>query len=182
MRGPSKFDFRNHGSGSPKETDTPSTRREGGGGPSKFDFRNHFAWTPPMERHPSTRRGPIKETDTPPRGGRREEGTLKIRFSKSFRLNPQRNRDPSTEGALKIPFSKSLALGPPKEQTPLHEEARGGPSKCDFRNHDTPVPKEVDTPSGGASPERRRESQESAGKPQEGPDAKASPSRLQSER
>ena len=125
--GPSKFDSRNHDAWTPQRNRHPSTRR--GGLPSKFDFRNHAAWTPQRSRHPSTRRG---------RGE-----ALKIRFSKSCRLDPSKGGDIFYEegggGALKIRFSKSCRLDPPKEQTPLHEEREEGkPSKFTSTKHASP--------------------------------------------
>ena len=52
----------------------------------------------------------------------------------------------ATTGALKIRFSKSCRLDPPKGQTPLHEEGRGA-TKFDFRNHDAWTPQRSRHPS-----------------------------------
>ena len=100
----------------PQRSRHPSTRR-GGGGPSKFDFRNNAAWTP-------------KGADTPPRGG--EGGALKIRFSKSCRLDPPKEQTPlheerGGEGSPQNSIFEIMPLGPPKgADTPPRGEGRGG--------------------------------------------------------
>ena len=110
----------------PPKKQTPLDEERGG--PSKFDSRNHDAWTPQRNRHPSTRRG---------------GAALKIRFSKSCRLDPPKKQIPLHEeregGSPQNSIFEIMPLGPFKGADTLHEQREGGkPSKFISTKHASP--------------------------------------------